>query len=352
MRADRTTQPLTRIFVAIAGLVLLAACTGAPTVSRDTASDCQPLTGTTPGELVPMARRSLARGCIDDAVAALRRADALKPGDAEILRVLGEALLTSDRVDEAIAALERSRALGSFNFSWDELLGFAYLRKGDVTTAEGIFRHTLARVREAQLASVALGWIHGQQDRPTDSGTRLTPLPKGRFPSYQAWLAYQHGYREDVDGGLRQFAALERHDGGDAMFHFLWAGLHVPRTRADAEQACQRYARAEQLDPTCPSAAAACGQDLAIVGQFERSTAEFARTYRLAPDHPAIMFMHAGALNLEGKRQEAAAKLADAERIAPRDARFPEALAVLLRKLGDTTGALAAESRAKALRAK
>lgn len=342
--------PVARGVMAICGLAFLAACAAAPAANRDTGSDCRPVDATAPAALVTGARQSLARGCIGDAEMALRKADTLKPDDAEILRVLGEALLTNDRPTEAIVAFERSRALGGFNLTWDELLGFAYLRKGDIETAEAIFRRTLERTRQAELAGVALGWIHARQDRPTGSGVRLTPLPSGRFPSYQAWLAFQHAYRQDLEDGKRRFAALERHDGRDAVFHHLWAGLYLPRTAADAEQGCRRYAEAERLDPSYPSAAAGCGQLLALAGQFDRSTAEFDRAYRLAPEHPVVLFVHAGSLKLEGKRQMAVEKLRRAEQLAPQDPRLPAALAILLGELGDTAGAAAADSRAKVLR--
>jgi tetratricopeptide (TPR) repeat protein len=199
--------------------------------------------------LVALAAQMLKAGRPGDAVAPLREAAELQPGNAIIQHDLGLACLEVGLVPEAIAALERSVAA---NPRYTD----AYFRLGIALEQHG-----------------ALGAAVGAYDRATEL-----------LPSHtEAWfragaVVYTLGHREEAIGCFRRAAST----GPKTKFGRLGAARALLTEDRDTE--AERVLRQTlALDPSNAMAHDLLGNLLAERGQFDEAYQCFTRAITIAP---------------------------------------------------------------------
>ena len=182
------------------------------------------------------------QGNYEAAADLLGRADALDPGDPDILAALGEVLVRLGRVDEAVERFERLVAIRPDSADAHLYLGQALQRRGDLSGAESAYR---------EAARLAPG-----DDRPTAALARLD-LHAGR-----------------AAGAAEAFAALlAAAEDDDREFYRYWFGMSrlAAGDCAAAQRTLEQGAESGALNPALAQALAriraTCGeageQDLA-----------------------------------------------------------------------------------------
>ena len=199
--------------------------------------------------LLAQAAAHLKAGETQQAIAPLRLAAALQPGNASIHHDLGLACLDSGRVPEAVAALQAALACDPrYTRAWLRL-GVAQERAGDAASAIAAYH----RATEL-LPSLAEAWFRAGA------------------------LVFTLGHREQAIACFRRAASAA----GRTGFGRLGAAraLLAEERDADAERVLRQ---ALALDPSNPMALDLLGNLLADAGRFEGARECFARAIAYAP---------------------------------------------------------------------
>jgi tetratricopeptide (TPR) repeat protein len=201
------------------------------------------------GPLLALAARLLQAGRPEEAIAPLRQAAALQPGNATILHDLGLACLEAGRLDEAVAALRGAT-------------------ERDPRATDAWFRLGIALEKLGETGAAIVAY-----DRTTEL-----------LPSHtEAWfragaLVYTLGHREEAIGCFRRAAAT----GPKTSFGRLGAAraLLAEDRDAEAETALRRLLA---LDRDNAIALDLLGNLLAEAGRFDAARELFARAIANAP---------------------------------------------------------------------
>jgi len=199
--------------------------------------------------LLAQAAQMLKAGRPHDAIAPLREAAQIQPGNAIIEHDLGLAYLEIGRVPEAVAALQRSVAANPRYTDAHFRLGIALEQQG------------------------ALGAALGAYDRATEL------LPSHTEAWFRAGAAvYTLGHRQEAIGCFRRAAAT----GPKTKFGRLGAARALLTEDRDSE--AERVLRqALALDPSNAMAHDLLGNLLAERGQFDEAHEYFTRAIAIAP---------------------------------------------------------------------
>lgn len=139
---------------------------------------------------------------------------ALLPGDADALRLLGQALAQAGQFDRAVEVLERGRAAAPEDGEIATDLGLAYLETGDLAAAETELRRALEHDDLAVAAHAALGRVLEQGGREDEAvaayGAALRLLPSyGEVALALADLERRRGNHEAAIGVQIELLSLD-----------------------------------------------------------------------------------------------------------------------------------------------
>lgn len=228
----------------------------------DGASRCAALLGSTRA-LLMLGRAAEARDGAEELCNLL-------PGDAEALRVLGQALAQAGQFDRAVEVLERGREAAPEDVEIATDLGLAYLETGDLAAAESELRRALERDELAVAAYAALGRVltlDGRVEEAVEAyGSALRLLPSyGEVAMELAELERQRGRYEAAIGVQIELLTLDPYH-TDILCQLGRVLLESGR-KSDASFAFRRVLR---LDPDHEGAL----EGLAAVESAEAAEAE------------------------------------------------------------------------------
>jgi tetratricopeptide (TPR) repeat protein len=231
-----------------------------------------PRQDTPAGTLLARAARFMREGRVAEALAPLRMAAALQPGDATVQHDLGCVLLQSGRLAEATAAFGAALAARP-RFALASLrLGIALQAQGDEAAALAAYRQTTAlqpSLAEARHRAALLLQSHGRHDEAVDAFRRAAAsAPRtglGRLCAARALLA--EGRDAEARRSLLQLLALEP---GHAAATDLLGLVHADAGRLEEARDC--YDRATAASP-------------ALAGSYY----DLARCRRITPADAALL---------------------------------------------------------------
>ncbi len=169
------------------------------------------------------------QGKLDEAITALREAEAADPRDAVTQNWLGFILFRARRYDESIRSLRRALELNASNPDTYNNLGNAYLAKGDLAAAIEQYRQAVDLVK----------------DQPGKHGDLYYNLGNALVR------------KGDLDDALQAFLKAEQANPKDALVQNNLGYLYERKHALNPEQnpisaAVDRYKRATELDPNSP----------------------------------------------------------------------------------------------------
>lgn len=211
-------------------------------------------------------------GRMDDALASMKKAVALAPaGSTTYLVAVANLAMRMGRLDEAISHAKLAGELG--DPAMDELLGRAYLAKGDVAAAERHARASLASERSRGRGFLVLARIEQQRGRPAAALARLDELVARRGLESAGTEVGFHWIRGDLLARMARIGEAEkefleeirRHPANTNGYTALVALLAAQGRRDDARRVAEALAAAV---PTESGRATASGV-LRMVGDAE-----------------------------------------------------------------------------------
>ncbi len=251
----------------------------------------------------------------DQAAAALKRAQAIAPGDAELAEKVATKALQIQRPELALTAAKGLQtARPSFGLGWK--------LEGDVARARKDWPAALAAYRKAEQLSQAAGATVPATDLAIAMHSVLVESGKideaNRYAS--AWTSK---FRQDTlfryhlgDVALtkNQYAQAEQHyqsvltdspDNAAAVNNIAWLKLRAGKT----DEALTLAERANQLRPQVPAYLDTLAEVLAAKGQTDRAISVQQDAVKQAPGVPAYRLRLAQLLVSSGKKTEAKAEL-------------------------------------------
>ncbi len=245
-------------------------------------------------------------GRTEEGVAALEEAVRLRPGYAEALHNLGVLQRRLGRLTEAVAALERARQLLPEAAEIHASLGVAYRRQGRLEAAAAALGRSLELAPDDAEARTDLGVTHALAGRPAEAVRELE-------------------------------AVLSNHpEHGEA--HYNLGLLHARQGRP--EEALAAYRRALAAVPGHARANNNLGILLASRGQLAEAGELLARALASDPLYAEAPFNLSIVHDGSGRSAEALRSVERAVELAPENARFHQALAMLLAVRGQHERAL------------
>jgi uncharacterized protein (TIGR02466 family) len=263
------------------------------------------------------AERRLAAGDWEGAVAAARTRLADRPGDADTLFLLAEALVRGRKPARALEAIQRlPRAEADSIRRW-MLEGRARNNLGQFKLAEKAFRRSVELEPANAQAHSNLGHVvrslrrreeaEGHLRRAVELDPRLT-----RALQSLADIRLADGDAAEAVRILRQ--ALGAKPGDPGLLGHLGAALHRSRDFSGAEQA---YREALAAHPGHAEAWLNLGITLQETGRLEKATAAYVRAVSAAPGSVAARIHLAEALLARGEPESALAEIERGQRIDP-----------------------------------
>ena len=165
------------------------------------------------------------------AESSVRRALTLAPGNAEVVSVTADLMLTLGRLDEAVELSRRAVILDPLSVSTYKNLGRHCFYADRLDEAEVALARMLDISPQCGLAHYLLGFVHLMQGRPTDA---LAEFEQERIRKFRLLgLALAHhalGSTERSDEALRE---LVEQESVVAACQIAWAYAH----REDADRA-------------------------------------------------------------------------------------------------------------------
>lgn len=221
------------------------------------------------------------------ALVALRKASALKPGDADLLNLLGALLIDDRQLPEAIVTLHRAIRLEPGQPDAHNNLGFALYSYGKLAEAEYCCREAL-RLRPGCTAALCnLGNVYRSAGRPAEAKQCFREV-LGTDPRMdRAWnnlglLLQEEGQWTEARRCYEEAAALVPRS---AVVQFN-LGIALQQTGAHAPAiAC--FERAIALDPALAEAHLNLGNALKDAGRLNDALASYSRALAVRPDYHA-----------------------------------------------------------------
>lgn len=185
------------------------------------------------------------------ALEALRRADAVAPGQSEVARRLAAGLIDQEQYDEALAVLNRpdfAEAAQTPEFRF--LRGFALNQAGRLDEAEVELRAALAAAPDNPLLLNQLGYMLVDSGRKVEEGAAMLARAhaadpqNGNIQDSLGWAQYRQGQYESAVETLEQAVAKEPAN-AEIVDHLGDAYWRVGRTR----EAGWQWSRVLTLDP-------------------------------------------------------------------------------------------------------
>ncbi|BEQ14864.1 tetratricopeptide repeat protein [Desulfoferula mesophila] len=243
----------------------------------------------------------LAAGQREEAVAALSKLAALRPGDAQLLGRLALLYEQLERWEEAAVLLERLSSLQN--------------------AAERA--QTLARLAKAQESA-------GQADRALASLERAVVLDPAR-PALWQQLARLRGGAGDQAGALRALERAAALSPRDANLHLRLSQVYLAEGKP--AKAAVEMEKVAALDPLSPTPLLNLAQLYEQIGDRPALAGVYQRLRKLQPDDPDLAYNLAVLAMEEGKPEEALELLATVEKARPDDADVREVKLRLLLSL-------------------
>jgi tetratricopeptide (TPR) repeat protein len=253
-----------------------------------------------------------------DAAAALAILDPLAqayPNAAHTRYELGCALAAQGRTQEAIAALRKATALKPDLAEAWRALGRLLFTQGDNPAAEAAFAaHDLANIRDPALKPAAAALYGG---RPEQAEQMLRPLLPGRPRDAAAFRLMAEalsrlGRHRDAAILLDHALTLEpAHEG--ARFSYANA-LFQQQKAVEAIAALQPLLDKHPSEPAYLNLLAGC---LTLLGELDRVIAIYEGLLESYPRQPKIWLNHGHALRTVGRRADAVAAYRRAIALAP-----------------------------------
>lgn len=223
-------------------------------------------------------------GRLDEAEAAARKAIELNPAGPDGHTALAMVLLDKGQQDGALAEVEKSKQIGP--------------KDSKVHLAIGKFLHRLQRYEEALV-----------------SYKTSAQLAAGAEPLLRAADTARVMKREDDEYDL-----LQRAVASDPHNARAWDALgKVAMERKDFKQATDAFLKATQNAPLTPTGYVLLGEAYARQKRFAEASAVFAKSAQRFHSDPAFFAGWSEVLWLQGDKQGAAQKLAEAESFAGGD---------------------------------
>lgn len=282
--------------------------------------------------------RVLSDGDVDVAGEALRMAVALNPeAETDVCRRRLDALV--DRLAEAAGtegtARERVRRLGRRLFGAE---GFTYRKgvkrldqvlerkEGDCVGLSLIY---LAVARRLRMPIHLVTWPSHVLVRYEDGPDRfdIETTERGEIRNVDDPIQHRRGR---VAGGIHCMSLPNPRALG--IVYHVWGA--ILSQRGHHREACERFARAVEINPRDAEAHALWGAALHKLGQYEAACARYADVAAIDPQHGEVNIRWAFALNRLRRYGEAAAKAARATELAPAFADAWYAWAYALARLG------------------
>ena len=297
--------------------------------------------------------RFLTDADVDLAGEALAMAGELNPkADIAACRAQLDALV--GRLAEAAGAEGRARArmrrvgerlFGEEGFSYrtgvkrlDQVLG---RKEGDCVGLSLIY---LAVARRLELPVHLVTWPSHVLVRYEDGPDRfnIETTAKGQIRSVDDPIQHRRGR---VAGGIHCMALP--HPRARGVLYHVWGSILAGRGRH--AEACERFARAVEINPRDAEAHALWGAALHRLSRYEQACRRYADVAAIDPSHGEVHIRWAFTLNRMGKYAEACEKCARAVELAPKFADAWYGWGFALAKLGKHTEACEKFARATEL---
>lgn len=267
-----------------------------------------------------------------EALEFITRAHHIRPNDWTVLDLLGVVLKAQGRLDEAITVLNRAVSLEPAAFGPRFNLGNALHAAGRTDDAVTCYRRAI-RAEPAQAGAWNnLGDAHMARQVSLDAvpcyraAVRLQP----RVAEYQFNLAQAlHQAGDKTAAAAHHAIAAGLAPGNVVMAHHLG---HARKRLADHDGAAEAFANALRLQPGDPGMMNDLGSILQMIGQFDEAERLLREVVRLLPDDPLVLTNLGQLLADLGQLDEAEAWHREALRIRPGNAAasFNLALALLM----------------------
>lgn len=264
-----------------------------------------------------LALSSLARGQSDSAVGELEQAITIDPDARQAGVLLALVKLRQGDFDGALEAAEKLRKTLKENPLPDNLMGAAYLGKGDVDKARRTFEGALEKYPDFHPARMNLAQLDiraGNSDRAKKQYGRIlekTPKHVGAMMA-MATLARQENDHQGVVTWLQR--ATEANPGSVAAPLRL---ISYYGQRRDFRKALTVARELNQTVPNNPSVLEALGRAETADGQPINAVATFKRLVTLSPKSVRALGLLAGAQVIADDPDAARKTLADAQKMDP-----------------------------------
>jgi predicted O-linked N-acetylglucosamine transferase (SPINDLY family) len=234
-------------------------------------------------DLVAQALARHRAGDLDGAEALYRRALELDAASADAWHLLGVLLTNRGRPDQALEALDRALALRPGDPGFLLNRGVALQALGRLAEAEGAFRQAAeARPDLPEAHNNLANTLHklGHEDQALQHWRRALALRPDYFEAHQN-LALILGDRGDADAAVEHARAAARLAPLQAPVHLVLAGALSEQGRhAEAEAACREALR---LQPKLVAAHLALARVLRLAGRADEALATARETLKRDP---------------------------------------------------------------------
>lgn len=260
-----------------------------------------------------------AQGKHDEAVAALRRAQAQAPDEADVLLNLANALTAAGEPGEAESLLQRLLQRhpdhGDARFN----LGTLYTQLGRLEEAATAFRQLLARYPQNADVHNNLGIVlerQGQLDAAAEAYRRVLALDGQHISGLNNLgnvLRAQGREDEAAQCYAQAMAQMPGHADGYLNMGMLRAG------QERLEEACGLFRKALAADPQCLEAALNLGEVLRRNGAFADAASAFRTALQIDARNALALNGLGNVLRMQGEAADAAGFYQQATRVAPTD---------------------------------
>ena len=285
-----------------------------------------------PKALRLLAMAENARGDSAAAVAAIRRAVGLVPGDPGLMLELAHCLAADDRVAEATAVLGRVVATPPGDPNLCNQVGELFARLGDHREAAAAFERALALAPDLDVARFNLGLLRIADGDARGAAELFRRVCRAQPERPEPWLQLGGalnalGQHEDAAAALESHLRLNP----ASVDGWIWLGA-ARQLQGLFQEAATAYRGAIRLDAGATDAHANLGRLLQAEGQSSDAESSLREALRIDPEHLQARAGLAALLDNAGRYDEALAS------VETQDGKFPPETAAIaarvLRHLG------------------
>ncbi len=278
---------------------------------------------------------------LDEAITAYRKAIRLKPDHPDAHYWLGHALRVQGKRSEAIDAFRTATRLKPDDGEWRYWLGATLADQEMLDEAVAQYREAIRLKFEAAEAHYSLGAALARQGKLEQAiaeyreAIRLKPdLTDAHY-----WLGAALANQEKRDEAIAEYREAIRLEPDLADAHY-WLGRAL-RTQGEHSEALDAFRTATRLNPDDGERRYWLGVTLAGQEMWEEAIAEYLEAIRLKPDLSDAYHWHGHALQALGKYNEAIDAFRTAIQLNPDDAGAYCDLGSVLALRRDFSGSLA-----------